>query len=208
MTLPLADLEDDLFTALSALLINVTTGTTAARPFAMVGRFAGALSEDTIAEVCAQYPAALLAYGGEQVSRTVNTIGGDAEDRSLVRWTVYVAVEDVRAIEDGTVGISTAPGGLRLVDSVLGVLSGLPLDDAWFDRRLRCVGVREALIKRGTVYVYAIDFEAMRALPQVTPTDTSVTLTEVRGDVNLTGTINDDNPDNPVVQFIADTEEA
>lgn len=208
MTLPLADLEDDLFTALSALLINVTTGTTAARPFAMVGRFAGALSEDTIAEVCAQYPAALLAYGGEQVSRTVNTVGGDAEDRSLVRWTVYVAVEDVRAIEDGTVGISTAPGGLRLVDSVLGVLSGLPLDDAWFDRRLRCVGVREALIKRGTVYVYAIDFEAMRALPQVTPTDTSVTLTEVRGDVNLTGTINDDNPDNPVVQFIADTEEA
>jgi hypothetical protein len=207
VTLPLADLESDLFTALSALLTDVSTGPTAQRPLALVGRFAGTLDENTIAEVCAQYPAALLAYGGEQATRTVNTIGGDAEDRSLVRWTVYAAVEDVRAIEDGTVGISTAPGGLRIVDAVLGVLSGLPLDDAWFDRRLRSVGVREALIRRGTVYVYALDFEAMRALPQVTPTDGSKTLTAIHGDVNLTGTINGDNPDNPVVQFIADTEE-
>jgi phage gp37-like protein len=206
VTLPLADLELAMFTALSALLIDVTTGTTAARPFALVGRFAGPLSEDTIMEVCTQYPAALLAYGGEQVTRTVNTIGGDAEDRSLARWTVYVAAEDVRAIEDGTIGITTAPGGLRLVDSVLGVLSGLPLDGAWFDRRLRCVGTREALIRRGTVYVYAVDFEASRPLPQVTPTDTSVDLTAVHGDVNLTDTLNGDNPDNPVVQFVADTE--
>ena len=205
MTLPLATLETAMFSALSALLINVTTGTTAARPLALVGRYAGVLAEDSIMEVCTQYPAALLAYLGEQVTRTVNTIGGDSEDRSLVRWTVYVAVEDVRAIEDGTVGATTAPGGLRLVDSVLGVLSGLPLDDAWFDRRLRCVGVREALIRRGTVYVYAVDFEAMRALPQVTPTDTSVALDAIYGDVNLTGTIDGDNPDNPVVQFIADT---
>lgn len=194
-----------MFSALDALLINVTTGTTSARPLALVGRYAGTLAEDSIMEVCTQYPAALLAYLGEQVTRTVNTIGGDSEDRSLVRWTVYVAVEDVRAIEDGTVGATTAPGGLRLVDSVLGVLSGLPLDDAWFDRRLRCVGVREALIRRGTVYVYAVDFEAMRALPQVTPTDTSVALDAIYGDVNLTGTIDGDNPDNPVVQFIADT---
>ena len=194
-----------MFSALDALLINVTTGTTAARPLALVGRYAGVLAEDSIMEVCTQYPAALLAYLGEEVTRTVNTIGGDSEDRSLVRWAVYVAVEDVRAIEDGTVGATTAPGGLRLVDSVLGVLSGLPLDDAWFDRRLRCVGVREALIRRGTVYVYAVDFEAMRALPQVTPTDTSVALDAIYGDVNLTGTIDGDNPDNPVVQFIADT---
>ena len=194
-----------MFSALDALLINVTTGTTSARPLALVGRYAGVLAEDSIMEVCTQYPAALLAYLGEQVTRTVNTIGGDSEDRSLVRWTVYVAVEDVRAIEDGTVGATTAPGGLRLVDSVLGVLSGLPLDDAWFDRRLRCVGVREALIRRGTVYVYAVDCEAMRALPQVTPTDTSVALDAIYGDVNLTGTIDGDNPDNPVVQFIADT---
>ena len=205
MTLPLATLEEAMFSALDALLINVTTGTTAARPLALVGRYAGVLAEDSIMEVCTQYPAALLAYLGEQVTRTVNTIGGDSEDRSLVRWAVYVAVEDVRAIEDGTVGATTAPGGLRLVDSVLGVLSGLPLDDAWFDRRLRCVGVREALIRRGTVYVYAVDFEAMRALPQVTPTDTSVALDAIYGDVNLTGTIDGDNPDNPVVQFIADT---
>ena len=205
MTLPLATLVAAMFSAPGALLITVTTGPTSPRPLALVGRYAGVLAEDSIMEVCTQYPAALLAYLGEQVTRTVNTIGGDSEDRSLVRWAVYVAVEDVRAIEDGTVGATTAPGGLRLVDSVLGVLSGLPLDDAWFDRRLRCVGVREALIRRGTVYVYAVDFEAMRALPQVTPTDTSVALDAIYGDVNLTGTIDGDNPDNPVVQFIADT---
>lgn len=204
MTFPIADLEDDLFEALSALQAGAG-GVTASLPFALVSRFAGVLTEDTIYEVCAQWPAALLAFGGEQVTRTVNTIGGDSEDRGAVRWTVYVAAEDVRAIDDGTIGTSTAPGGLRLVDSVLGAVNGLPLDGAWFDRRLRCLGTREALIKRGTVYVYAVDFEALRELPQVTPTDDSVDLTEVHGDVNLIDTLYDD-PENPVVQFIAETD--
>lgn len=205
MTFPIADLDAELFEALSTLQAGAG-GVTASLPFALVTRFAGDLREDTILEVCAQWPAALLAFGGEQVTRTVNTVGGDAEDRGAVRWTVYVAVEDVRGIIDGTIGTSTAPGGLRCVDAVLGVLNGLPLDGAWFDRRLRCVGTREALIKRGTVYVYAIDFEALRELPQVTPTDTSVDLSAIHGDVNLTGTLNDDDPDNPVVQFIAETD--
>lgn len=206
MTLSLADTDSAIYTALSALQINVTTGTTSARPFAMVGRFAGSLDATSIREVVTQYPAALLAFGGETVTRTVNTIGGDAEDRGVVRWTVYVAAEDARAIDDGTVGIAAAPGVYRLVDSVLGVLSGLPLDGAWFDRRLRCTGTREALIARGELYVHAIDFEAMRALPQVTPTDTSVDLVEIAGDVNLPFDAGEDNPDNPRVQFVADTD--
>lgn len=206
MTLSLADADSAIYTALSALQINVTTGTTEARPFAAVGRYAGDVSDEGIREAVTQYPAALLAFGGEQVTRTVNTIGGDAEDRGLCRWTVYVAAEDPRAIDDGTVGAAAAPGVYRLTDSVLGVLSGLPLDGAWFDRRLRAAGTREALIKRGVVYVYALDFEAARALPQATPTDTSVDLVDINGDVNLTGTLNGDNPDNPVVEFVADTD--
>ena len=217
MTLSLADVDGLLYTALSALLINVTTGTTAARPFACVGRFAGSLDETSVREVVTQYPAALLCYEGETVTRTVNTLAGDAEDRGLNAWVVYVCVEDARAIDDGTLGSTTAPGVMRLVDSVLGVLNGLLLtatdgstvstvSTAWMDRRLRCVGTREALIRRGVVYVYAIGFEAARALPQVTPADTSVDLTEVRGDVNLVDTLNDDSPSNPVVQFIADTD--
>ena len=217
MTLSLADVDGLLYTALSALLINVTTGTTAARPFACVGRFAGSLDETSVREVVTQYPAALLCYEGETVTRTVNTLAGDAEDRGLNAWVVYVCVEDARAIDDGTLGSTTAPGVMRLVDSVLGVLNGLLLtatdgstvstvSTAWMDRRLRCVGTREALIRRGVVYVYAIGFEAARALPQVTPADTSVDLTEVRGDVNLVDTLDDDSPSNPVVQFIADTD--
>lgn len=210
MTLSLADVDDEIYTALSALLINVTTGTTAARPFACVGRFAGALDETSVREVVTQYPAALLCYEGETATSTVKTLAGDAEDRGLNAWTVYVCVEDARAIDDGTLGTTTAPGGLRLVDSVLGVLNGLLIatatDTAWMDRRLRCVGTREALIRRGVVYVYAVSFEAARALPQVTPADDSVDLTEIRGDVNLAGTYDDDDPSNPVVQFIADTD--
>lgn len=205
MTLSLADTDDAIYTALSALLINATTGTTAARPFAMVGRFAGSLDVTSIREVVTQYPAALLAFSGESVTRTINTLAGDAEDRGLCQWTVYVAAEDARAIDDGTIGTTTAPGVARLIDSVLSVLNGLPLSGAWMGRRLRCAGTRPALVARGSIYVYSIDFEASRALPQVTPTDTSVTLGEIRGDVNLPFDAGEDNPDNPRVQFIADT---
>ena len=206
MTTTLSDTDSAIYTALSALQINVTTGTTAARPFALVGRFAGTLDEDSIREVVTQWPAALLAFGGESVTRTVSTLAGDSEDRGTVRWTVYVAAEDPRAIDDGVVGTSTAPGSYILTDAVLAVLNGLPLSGAWFSRTLRTSGVREALIRRGVVYVYAIDFEAMRALPQVTPTDSSVTLGEIAGDVNIPFEVGDDNPDNPRVQFVADTD--
>lgn len=206
MTTTLSDTDSAIYTALSALQINVTTGTTAARPFALVGRFAGALDEDSIREVVTQWPAALLAFGGESVTRTVSTLAGDSEDRGTVRWTVYVAAEDPRAIDDGVVGTSTAPGSYILADAVLAALNGLPLSGAWFSRTLRTSGVREALIRRGVVYVYAIDFEAMRALPQVTPTDSSVTLGEIAGDVNIPFDDGDDNPDNPRVQFVADTD--
>lgn len=214
MSLTLADVDGLLYAQLGTLLTNVTTGTTAARPFALVGRFAGSLDETSVREVVTQWPAALLAYDGETVTRTVNTLAGDAEDRGLNAWTVYVCVEDPRAIDDGTIGTTTAPGGLRLIDAVLGVLNGLLIvttgaspQTAWMDRRLRCVGTREALIRRGVVYVYAVSFEAARALPQVTPADTSVELLEVRGAVNLVDTFDDDDPKNPVVQFIADTAE-
>lgn len=206
MTTTLSDTDSAIYTALSALQINVTTGTTAARPFAMVGRFAGTLDEDSIREVVTQWPAALMAFGGESVTRTVSTLAGDSEDRGTVRWTVYVAAEDPRAIDDGVVGTSTAPGSYILTDAVLAVLNGLPLSGAWFSRTLRTSGVREALIRRGVVYVYAIDFEAMRALPQVAPPDSSVTLTDIRGDVNIPFDAGEDNPDNPRVQFVADTD--
>ena len=207
MTVPLATADDALYTALSTLLTNDPNGPTEAHPFACVGRFAGALGENEIREVCSAYPAALLAFGGETTTRTVNTLAGDAEDRGVLGWTVYVAVEDPAAIDDGTIGTAARPGGLRLVDAVIGVLSGLLIDGAWMNRRLRCTGTREALIRRGVVYVYAIGFELLRALPEVTPADTSVDMTEIRGDVNRADTLYDDNPDNPRVQFVAATED-
>lgn len=206
MTLSLATIEAALFAALEPIVTNVTTGPTEARPFAMLGRFAGELGENEIREVCSQYPALLLAFGGEQSVRTVRTLAGAAEDRGTSAWTVYVCVEDPRAIEDGTIGSTAAPGGLRLIDAAETVLNGLLIPGTWMNQRLRTAGAREALIRRGVVYVWAIAFDVMRALPQVTPADDSVDLEEVAGDVNLVDTLNDDSPGNPVVQFIADTE--
>lgn len=208
MTLSLADIDDALYTALSALVINVSTGTTAQRPFAMLGRFAGEVDDKELREVCSQYPALLLAFAGEQSVRTVRTLAGDAEDRGTSSWVVYVCVEDPAAIDDATVGTVDRPGGMRLVDAALGVLNGLLIPGTWMNQRLRTAGAREVLIRRGTVYVWAIAFDVMRALPQVTPADTSVDLEEIAGDVNLEDTLNDDNPGNPVVQFVADTAEA
>lgn len=208
VTLSLATIEAALYAALEPLVTNVTTGTTEARPFAMLGRFAGEFDPKEIREVCSQYPALLLAFAGEQSVRTVRTLAGDAEDRGTSTWTVYVCVEDPAAIDDATVGTTARPGGLRLVDAVEGVLNGLLIPGTWMNQRLRSAGTREMLIRRGVVYIWAVAFDVMRALPQVTPADTSVDLDEIAGDVNLEDTLNDDNPDNPRVQFVADTTEA
>ena len=70
-------------------------------------------------------------------------------------------------------------------------------------RRVRCAGYAPALVKRGEVYVYAVRFEAKRALPQLALTvaqaGTGQDLTQIAGDVDLEGTA--DTAPNPIVQF-------
>ena len=183
----LATLDAALYAAL-AVAQHAGTATDAA-PFALVGRYAGDLSEDGLTEACAQYPAALLRWDGGAASRTVDAIEG-VEDMGVEAWTVFVALEDVRSIDDAVASTTTgAPGGLSLIDRVLSACNGLVTDDLWRDRRVRASAYGAALIKRGIVYVYSVRFEARRALPQLPLTTaqsgTAQMLTAIAADVDL-----------------------
>ena len=124
MSLTLADVDGLLYTALSGLLINVTTGTTEARPFATVGRYAGSLDETSVRAGRHAVPCRVARLRRRDGHAHGQHARGRCRDRGLNAWTVYVCVEDARAIDDGTVGSAAAPGGLRLVDAVLGCSTG------------------------------------------------------------------------------------
>lgn len=197
----LAAIDAALYAALAVTQHNGTA--TDAAPFALVGRYAGELTPDGIREASAQYPCAFLRWDSGAATRTVDAVEG-VEDAAVETWTVLVAVEEPRAIDDAISATATlAPGALTLIDAVLGACNGLVFDGAWRDRRVRCAGYAPALVKRGEVYVYAVRFEAKRALPQLALTvaqaGTGQDLTQIAGDVDLEGTA--DTAPNPIVQF-------
>lgn len=199
MALTLAQIDAATFTALSA---GQHSGTpSAAAPFALVGRFAGEVDDKTIDEAAAQWPCAFLRFDGESDTSSVQVVDGSQEIASEAAWTVLVGVEDPRSIDAAISGASGVPGALTLVDRVQALCNGLILSDSLRYRRLRCTGVTPALIRRGIVYVYAVRFVALRALPEVAPTNEEPVLTAVVGNVNLEGTA-DDAP-NPLVMFDA-----
>ena len=187
----LAALDAALYAALSATQWITASGPTTARPFALVGRYAGGLSVDGIRETCAQYPAALLRYDGGGSTRTVDAVEG-VDDTGTEAWTVLVAVEEPREIDDAIAATDAqVPGALALIDAVLLALNGLVFDEAWRDRRVRVVGYAPALIARGTVYVYAVRFEARRELPQapmtVAQAGNGQGLTSITAETDLVG---------------------
>ena len=187
----LASLDAALYAALTATQLVTASGPTVARPFALVGRYAGELSTVGIQETCAQYPAALLRYDGGASARTVDAIEG-VDDTGTEAWTVLVAVEEPREIDDAIAATSAqVPGALALIDAVLLALNGLVFDDAWRDRRVRVAGYAPALIARGTVYVYGVRFEARRQLPQAPMTTAQAgngqDLTSIVAETDLVG---------------------
>ena len=202
MSATLVSLDAILYTALAALLTDQTTGPTAGKPFACVGRYAGTVPPEGISEVGAQYPCALLRFNAEDSTRDVRGFGAASiEDRATASWSVLVAVEDPRDIADGMIGTNSAPGLLSLVDAVIGACNGLVVAGAHMQQATRYAGVRAELVRRGVVYVYAVAFEAMRDAPLATITDTSSLVEEIRADVNLEGT---GTAPNPLDRFIAD----
>ena len=203
----LATIDAALLTALEA---TRHTGTpSATQPFAFVGRYAGDFTREGIADVAqGLFPACFLRWDGGTDARTVDALEG-TEDVEASAWSVYVALEDARSIDDAVTTSSSSYGLLDLVDVATGVISGLTVEgtdavgtyaETWRDRRVRVTGRKTALIERGVAYAAQIVVEARITLAQVTPEDPSVDLTSVRGNVDLAV---DDPPPTPFVPFEA-----
>lgn len=203
MTATLATIDAALYAALTPLLVVGSGGITDAQPFACVQRFTEELSRDTIQQAQAQYPACLLRFDGETDARDISVVSGDSEEKSVGQWTVFVAVEDPREPDDTIVGATGVPGALTLAGQVIGACNDLSLAGLWRWRRVRYVDTRRALTIAGALYVLAIRFEAYRVAEQATTTQTSVPMTNARGNVNLTGTA--DPATNPLDVFDAPT---
>jgi len=201
MPATLAQIDAALYAALTPLLCTGTSGPSDSKPFASLDRFAGDLNEDTIRQTCAQFPACLLRYDGEAAVRDIDVDSGDSEERGAAQWTVLVAVEDPRSVTDGVVGATGVPGALSCIGLVLTACNALLVSGLWRWRRVRYVDTRPLLVRRGALYVYGVRFEALRAVEQATPTDTSVPITELDADVNLVAPTGGDPPTNPVAQL-------
>jgi hypothetical protein len=205
MAAGLADIDAALFGALKNLEASPPI---VAAPFALVGRYAGEPTKDGLTEVCAQYPAALLRFDTETGTRDIDTIGPDSEDRMADRWTVIVAVEDPRSIDDAMVGAPGTPGALALIGAVTGACNALFVPGLWRNRSIRQVSVApiQALIHRGSAYAYAIVFEALRVAEEAAdPIVSQQNLNLIHGNVNEQVPPGGDPPTNPFDVFTAAT---
>lgn len=199
MTASLADIDTALYTALDALDAGPPT---ASQPFAMVGRYAGAVTEEGLREVGAQYPCALLRFDGETSTRVVEVWSADSDDRAIGSWTVLVGVEDPTSLDNAINSAVPRSGYLQLVGAVLSACNALAVTGTWQYLTVRYAELRPELIKRGSVYVWAVRFEVRRQPETATNTDPAASLPYVNpidGDVNLEGT--SDAAPNPLVQF-------
>lgn len=204
MPATLASIEAVLYAGLAALLTDVTTGPTTAKPFAFVGRYAGQVPPEGIGEAVAAWPCALLRFEDDASTRDVIGFGAEAtEDRALASFSVLVGVEDPRDIADGMVGDSSVPGLLRLVDAVIAACNGLVVADSHMQASTRYGGTRAEVVKRGNVYVYAARFDVTRDVARYAydAADDSPLIPSVHADINITGT--GEPAPNPLVQIVS-----
>jgi len=181
----LREIDAALVTALEALQAGPPTDS---QPFALVSRFAGDLTEDTIGEACAQYPCALLSWDGETATRTDDTHGPDSEDVGRSAWTVVVALEDPRDITDAIRGAAGVPGALALVSAAIGACNALYVTGLWRGRSVRYVRTDRLRTKRGVFYAYAVRFEVLRTVEDADdPVVSTEDFTGVDADENLLG---------------------
>lgn len=202
----LDDVDDGLYTALSALQRDDAHP---ARLFALVTRFTGqvVMAPGGITlqrEAVGRLPAVLWQWVGEDTTTQVQTLLGARDDYGTVQWVAWVLVQDTRGSTKQMKGAPHTPGVHALNDAVIGALNGLADEDFFRSHRVRYARARSFIAERG-VHITQITVEARRAIPQVAPTVTSVVLADIRGDVNLPFNAGEDNPDNPRVQFVADT---
>lgn len=146
------------------------------------------MNEQGIIDACAQYPSAFLRYDGGASTRTVDAVEG-VEDAGLESWTVLVCLEEPRAVDEAVQGSSPlTPACLPLIERVIELCNGMVFDGAFRDRRVRVADCTSpVLIKRGSLYVYSVRFEARRPLPALALTTAQAgngqALTAIAGDV-------------------------
>ncbi len=200
----LADLDDALLTALTALVAGPPT---ANAPFALAGRYAGPTTKKDLSNVCReQFPAVLLRFERESVTRDILT-WAYSEERGESSWSVISVVEDPREVDEGMRGTTTSPGVMRCIDAALGAVNALAAANTYQGITLRAVETRPELVEGGVVYAYATRVAALRVLPQADNPDPAAglpLLNPMVGDLNLTGTLDDPDSVNPLVEFEAE----
>jgi len=194
----LATIDSAILTALAGA---VAVPATSSAPFALAGRYAGPVTREGLSRVCGgQFPSALLRFDGEQPQRIVNTLAG-VEDRGIAIWSIIVALEEPRAIDDAiNQSAAGAAGILQCLDVAIGAVNGLivtPAGTTWRDRPLRAAAAVPELVDEGVCYAYSVRIEAMRDLDQATNPDPGAGLPELNpvvGAVDLEGTAFESSP--------------
>ena len=170
-------------------------------PFAMAGRWCGQITAEhgLSPEAMAQTPCVFLRWDGSSSAPDVLTLVGDAEDRVREQFTVFIAVDDPRGMDDILVGGAGAIGIYTMLDRVETAVNGLIVADTLRNTRVRLADTRPFYAQSGRSYIAAMVFSAERAAASVTPPDTSVTLSTAQGDINLVDTHLSQDPQNPRV---------
>jgi hypothetical protein len=200
----LADIDVAMNTALAALVSGPPSANT---PFAVAARYAGPVTKRGLSNVCReQYPAVLLRFDGEAITRDVLT-WAYSEEVGDASWSVIVVVEDPREVDEGMLGNASTPGALRLIDSALGAVNALLVANTYQGISLRASESRPELVEDGVVYAFAIRILARRVVPQATNPDPAAALPYVQpiiGDENLISGTGDPTLVNPLVSFQSD----
>ncbi len=188
------------FTVLAALQRDA--GHTS-RPFALVARTVQAptLSAQGFSfdgQTLGQAPACLWRVAGESADDDVRTLDGDAETRGRLRFEAWVVLRDPRTDQLRAKGGTGTTGLYALVDQVIAALNNAaitaenPLSGEVGNallrvHRLRYVGF-EPVFSDATLSAWRVNFEAQRSVPTIAPTETTVDLGHLLGDLNIAGT--------------------
>lgn len=204
----LDDVDDALYAALETLQRDDENP---ARLFALVTRFTGQVQMTpggiTLQrEAMGRLPAVLWQWVGEEPTTRVRTLLGARQDIAAVQWVAWVLMQDPRGAMRQVKGTTGAPGVHALTDAVVAALNGFVHADLFQPHRVRFSKSRAFMAER-SVHVTQLTFEALRELPQVVPTVSSVAPIEVDADVNLPFEAGEDNPDNPRVEFLEEIPE-
>ncbi len=162
---------------------------TSEAPFALVARYAGPVNREGLQMVHARYPCLLMKRGRVRPQLLVETVLHPFEQRASDAWTLIVAVEDPREVDDALVGpLPDVPGLLPLHDVVEACINGFVTDGLWTERPVHVTeyGDLDALTTRGVAYAAFLEIRADRTMAQCRSDDpASQPFDGVDGGVNL-----------------------